>query len=108
MDRFSIKSRLNHRTAAQTPLTLLYLTTRTFSVGMKERYESCFFFWLAAASFTSLFTSARMFGAIIPDRGLLQSSMPRAGQQCSLSSLWSAMLTKAPISAYACARFGGH
>ena len=29
--RFSIDSLLNHRTAAQTPLTLLYLTTRAFS-----------------------------------------------------------------------------
>ena len=39
MDRFSIKSLLNRRIPARTPLTLLYWTTCAFSVGVKERYR---------------------------------------------------------------------
>ena len=79
MNGFSIISLLNHHTAAQTTLTLLYWTTCAFSVGVKERYESRFFFWPAAASFTSSFTLASVFGAMVPDRGPLQLSMPSAG-----------------------------
>ena len=95
VDRFPIKSLLNRCTAARTPLTLLYWTTCALFLGVKERYKTRFFFWPAPASFTSLFTSARMFEAIIPDRGPLQSSTPSAGQQCSLGSQQSGTPTKA-------------
>ena len=39
LDRFPIKSLLNRYTAARTPLTLLYWTTHTFSLGVKETYK---------------------------------------------------------------------
>ena len=84
------------------------LNSHTFSVGVKERYEPHFFFWSAAASFTSSFTSARVFGVTVPDRGPLQLNMPSAGRQCSLGSLQSATPTKATCSAYARAHFGSH
>ena len=96
MDRFSIKSLLNHYTAAQTPLTLLYWTTRAFSLGVKEAYKPRFFFWPAAASFTTLFTSARMFGTIAEGPcSRTRHQLVNSVLICSSGSLWSATPTKA-------------
>ena len=83
INRFSIESLLNRRTAVQTPPTLLYWTTRAFSVGVNTNLAFSDF-RPAAASFTSSFTSAKVFRAIVPDSWLLQSSMPSASRQCSL------------------------
>ena len=40
-----------------------------------------FFFWPVVTSFTYSFTSARMLGETIQDRGPLETRMPSAGQQ---------------------------
>ena len=71
-------------------------------MGVKERYEPRLSFEPVAASFTSLFTSARVFGVIVPDRVPLPSNTPSAGQQCSLGSLQLATPTKATHSACVC------
>ena len=48
--------------------------------GCEGEIRTALSFWPSGASFSSLFTSARMFGAIVPDRGPLQSSMPSVGR----------------------------
>ena len=76
--------------------------------GCEGEIQTSLSFWPLAASFTSSFTSAKVFGAIIPDRGPLQLSTPSLGRQCSLDSQWSATPTKATRSAYARVYFGSH
>ena len=92
-DRFSAKS--SHSYIA--PLILLYLTTCTSPWVWRRDTNPTFS--SSQRQQASRLCSARVFGAIASDRGPLQSSMPSAGRQCSLGSLWLATPTKAPLHA---------
>ena len=60
---------------------ITFIVTYGKLVLVKKRYEPRFFFCAPATDLTSLLTSARTLGAIVPDRGPLESRTPLAGRK---------------------------